>query len=53
MLNTDLHNCANRRKMTREAFVRNNRGIDDGNDLPRELLAEVSGGGMWRGKGKP
>ena len=41
MLNTDLHNSANTRKMTKDAFIRNNRGIDDGNDLPRSLLEEV------------
>lgn len=41
MLNTDLHNSANTRKMTKDAFIRNNRGIDDGNDLPRSLLEEI------------
>lgn len=27
--------------MTKEQFVRNNRGIDDGHDLPREYLEQV------------
>ncbi|CAJ1964068.1 unnamed protein product [Cylindrotheca closterium] len=40
MLNTDLHNPAikEERRMTKEGFVRNNRGICDGQDLPHELL---------------
>lgn len=41
MLNTDLHNRAVKRKMTLDDFVRNNRGIDQGKDLPRELLKLV------------
>ena len=34
MLNSDLHNAANKRKMRSEEFVRNNRGLDGGADLP-------------------
>jgi brefeldin A-inhibited guanine nucleotide-exchange protein len=34
MLNTDVHNPAVKNKMTVEDFVRNNRGIDAGADLP-------------------
>ena len=42
MLNTDAHSSHVRRKMTREEFVKNNRGIDvDGSDLPREMLMKV------------
>jgi brefeldin A-inhibited guanine nucleotide-exchange protein len=41
MLNTDLHNPHIRRKMTLEDFIRNNRGINDGADLPRELLTDI------------
>ena len=44
MLNTDLHNpqIAPERKMTREQFVRNNRGIGvGGTDLPETLLSEL------------
>mmetsp|Transcript_656 Transcript_656/g.1354 ORF Transcript_656/g.1354 Transcript_656/m.1354 type:complete len:1023 (-) Transcript_656:40-3108(-) len=41
MLNTDLHNSSVRRKMTLEDFIRNNRGINDGEDLPRSSLEEI------------
>lgn len=43
MLNTDLHNPNIRedKKMTKEEFVRNNRGISDGNDLSEEYLSGV------------
>jgi hypothetical protein len=38
-----MHNPANKHKMTKEGFVRNNRGIDGDGDLPREMLEGVSG----------
>lgn len=40
LLNTDLHNRSLKPgdKMSLEAFVRNNREINNGKDLPRELL---------------
>lgn len=43
MLNTDLHNpqVPVQKKMTKEQFVRNNRGINDGKDLPREYLESL------------
>ncbi|KAL7558124.1 hypothetical protein ACA910_013180 [Epithemia clementina (nom. ined.)] len=43
MLNTDLHNPAIKedRRMTKEGFIRNNRGICDGQDLPQELLMSI------------
>ena len=41
MLNTDLHSPHVKHKMTKEAFLRNNRGIDDGGDLPDELLVAI------------
>lgn len=41
MLNTDLHSPQVKNRMTLDAFVRNNRGIDDGNDLPNEYLVGV------------
>jgi Sec7-like guanine-nucleotide exchange factor len=43
MLNTDLHNPAIKedRRMTKKGFVRNNRGIADGQDLPEELLLSI------------
>ena len=34
MLNTDAHNPQVKVKMTKEGFIKNNRGIDDGADLP-------------------
>eukprot|EP00047_Mylnosiga_fluctuans_P006553 m.247668 g.247668 ORF g.247668 m.247668 type:complete len:786 (-) comp15456_c0_seq1:276-2633(-) len=41
MLNTDAHNAANKRKMTKEDWIRNNRGIDSGKDMPRVYLEEI------------
>eukprot|EP00271_Cylindrocystis_brebissonii_P013215 TRINITY_DN32894_c0_g1_i1.p1 TRINITY_DN32894_c0_g1~~TRINITY_DN32894_c0_g1_i1.p1 ORF type:complete len:1612 (+),score=297.74 TRINITY_DN32894_c0_g1_i1:164-4837(+) len=41
MLNTDQHNGQVRRKMTEEEFIRNNRKINDGADLPREMISEL------------
>ena len=41
MLNTDQHNSQVKKKMTEEDFVRNNRRINGGNDLPREVLSEL------------
>ena len=41
MLNTDAHNPAIKRKMTKDQFVRNNRGLDDGQDLPLEFLESM------------
>jgi len=41
MLQTDLHNPGIKNKMTKEEFVRNNRGINDNNDLPREYLEKL------------
>jgi brefeldin A-inhibited guanine nucleotide-exchange protein len=44
MLNTDLHNPSikQEKRMTVEAFIRNNRGISvDGTDLPEEFLAGI------------
>eukprot|EP00271_Cylindrocystis_brebissonii_P001385 TRINITY_DN11653_c0_g1_i1.p1 TRINITY_DN11653_c0_g1~~TRINITY_DN11653_c0_g1_i1.p1 ORF type:complete len:1561 (-),score=232.21 TRINITY_DN11653_c0_g1_i1:253-4377(-) len=41
MLNTDQHNGQVRRKMTEQEFIRNNRNINDGADLPRAMLSEL------------
>ena len=43
MLNTDLHNpnIKDDRKMTIEAFKKNNRGINDGDDVPAEFLERL------------
>ena len=38
MLNTSLHNHNVRDKPTAERFVTMNRGINEGGDLPEELL---------------
>ena len=38
MLNTDAHNEQIRNKMTLEQFISNNRGINAGGDVPRQLL---------------
>eukprot|EP00124_Ichthyophonus_hoferi_P000990 Ihof_evm2s44 gene=Ihof_evmTU2s44 len=44
MLNTDAHNPNVKRKMTKEGFIRNNRGINNGNDLPRDYLSQLYDG---------
>jgi Sec7 domain len=41
MLNTDQHNASIRKKMTLDDFVRNNRQINGGKDLPRWFLADI------------
>ncbi|XP_014496105.1 ARF guanine-nucleotide exchange factor GNOM isoform X1 [Vigna radiata var. radiata] len=41
LLNTDHHNVQVKKKMTEEDFIRNNRHINGGNDLPREFLSEI------------
>lgn len=41
MLNTDAHNSMVKDKMTKADFIRNNRGIDDGKDLPEEHLGAL------------
>ncbi|KAF0692542.1 Aste57867_16354 [Aphanomyces stellatus] len=42
MLNTDLHNPqVKKNKMSKEQFVKNNRGIDNGNDVPKALLEGI------------
>eukprot|EP01090_Pellita_catalonica_P008645 TRINITY_DN19735_c0_g1_i1.p1 TRINITY_DN19735_c0_g1~~TRINITY_DN19735_c0_g1_i1.p1 ORF type:complete len:523 (+),score=91.87 TRINITY_DN19735_c0_g1_i1:61-1569(+) len=41
MLNTDAHNPNIKRKMTREAFIQNNSGICEGQDLPEEYLGMI------------
>jgi len=46
MLNTDLHNKSipEHKKMKLEEFIRNNRGIDDGQDPPEEMLIRIYNG---------
>jgi brefeldin A-inhibited guanine nucleotide-exchange protein len=41
MLNTDAHNPQVKHRMTRVEFIKNNRGINDGADLPEELLSTI------------
>ena len=41
MLNTSLHNPSVRDKPSVDQFVSMNRGINDGGDLPRELLVSL------------
>ncbi|XP_031483005.1 ARF guanine-nucleotide exchange factor GNL2-like [Nymphaea colorata] len=41
MLNTDQHNAQVKKKMTEEEFIKNNRNINGGKDLPREYLSEL------------
>ncbi|KAH9582203.1 Sec7 domain [Trypanosoma melophagium] len=41
LLNTDAHSSQITEKMTLEQFIRNNKGIDDGKDLPQHLLEGI------------
>ncbi|KAK6946553.1 Sec7 domain [Dillenia turbinata] len=41
MLNTDAHNGMVKDKMNKADFIRNNRGIDDGKDLPEDYLGAL------------
>lgn len=43
MLNTDAHNpnFGKNKRMTKAEFVKNNRGINDGKNLPEEFLSDV------------
>ncbi|GJN23806.1 hypothetical protein PR202_gb11488 [Eleusine coracana subsp. coracana] len=41
MLNTDQHNMQVKKKMTEEDFIKNNRNINGGSDLPREMLSDL------------
>lgn len=41
MLNTDLHNPVIKRRMTKDEFLRNNRGIDDGKDIDEGYLNTI------------
>ncbi|PKI83678.1 guanine nucleotide exchange protein for ADP-robosylation factor [Malassezia vespertilionis] len=41
MLNTDAHNPQVKHRMTLQEFIKNNAGIDDGNNLPEDLLCTI------------
>jgi len=42
MLNTDLHNPSVKNKITKPGFIKNNRGINEGGDLPEKLLSVLA-----------
>ncbi|KAG9240854.1 hypothetical protein BJ878DRAFT_570682 [Calycina marina] len=41
MLNTDLHSGKVINRMTKEGFIKNNRGINDNSNLPEEYLIKI------------
>ncbi|TFK75941.1 Sec7-domain-containing protein [Pluteus cervinus] len=41
MLNTDAHNPQVKKRMTKAEFLRNNRGINDNQNLPDEYLSDI------------
>jgi len=41
MLNTDAHNPMVKQKMSRTDFLKNNRGIDDGSDVPEAYMGAL------------
>ncbi|KAJ3894640.1 hypothetical protein GG344DRAFT_40731 [Lentinula edodes] len=41
LLNTDAHNPQVKKRMTKQDFIKNNRGINDGADLPEDLLGPI------------
>ncbi|GIM16144.1 hypothetical protein Vretimale_18795 [Volvox reticuliferus] len=41
MLNTDAHNPQVKNKMSKAAFLKNNRGINDGGDLPEDFMSAL------------
>ncbi|KAH9912627.1 Sec7-domain-containing protein [Epithele typhae] len=41
MLNTDTHNPHIKNHMTKQGFIANNRGINDGQDLPDDILNAI------------
>lgn len=41
MLNTDAFNPQVKQRMTKADFIKNNRGINDGQDLPEEYLSTI------------
>ncbi|CAG8673236.1 3800_t:CDS:2 [Dentiscutata erythropus] len=41
ILNTDQHSAKVKRRMDKNEFVKNNRGINNNNDLPDEFLGEI------------
>ncbi|CAG8691174.1 2151_t:CDS:2, partial [Cetraspora pellucida] len=41
ILNTDQHSAKVKRRMDKNEFIKNNRGINNNNDLPDEFLGEI------------
>ena len=41
MLNTDAHNPMVKQKMSKAEFLKNNRGIDDGSDVPEAYMSSL------------
>jgi brefeldin A-inhibited guanine nucleotide-exchange protein len=41
MLTTDLHSPRIKNKMSKESFIKNNAGINEGKDLPAHFLSEI------------
>ncbi|KAI5122163.1 hypothetical protein M0805_007062 [Coniferiporia weirii] len=41
LLNTDAHNPQVKKRMTKDDFLKNNRGINDGANLPDDLLSAI------------
>jgi brefeldin A-inhibited guanine nucleotide-exchange protein len=41
MLNTDAHNPQVKHRMTKQDFIKNNRGINDDADLPEDFLLAI------------
>jgi brefeldin A-inhibited guanine nucleotide-exchange protein len=41
MLNTDAHSPQVKNRMNKQDFIKNNRGINDGSDLPEDYLIEI------------
>ncbi|TRY63979.1 hypothetical protein TCAL_07154 [Tigriopus californicus] len=41
MLTTDLHSSNVKKKMTKEEFLKNNKGINDSEDIPPEYLGKI------------
>ncbi|EIW61429.1 Arf family guanine nucleotide exchange factor SEC7 [Trametes versicolor FP-101664 SS1] len=41
LLNTDAHNPQVKNRMTKQGFIANNRGINDGQNLPEDLLNAI------------
>ena len=41
MLNVDQHNPQVKKRMSKQEFIKNNRGINSGQDLPEEILSAI------------